>query len=56
MWFWLMVNKDWKKISTREGWLVKLTDLLDTAKEWAKKEMKERFKENWIEISEEELE
>ena len=54
--FGMMQNEKGGKISTREGGLVKLTDLLDKAKEEAKEEMIKRGKENNITFSEEELE
>lgn len=41
--FGMMLNENGGKIATREGGLVKLSDLLDKAKEEAKKELKKRY-------------
>jgi arginyl-tRNA synthetase len=54
--FGLMLGADGKKISTREGGSVKLTDLLDEAKVRAKKELVIRAKEHNVEYSEDFLE
>jgi arginyl-tRNA synthetase len=53
--FGLMLNEKGKKISTSEGGLVKLTDLLDKARDVAKSEMKKRSEELGVTYSEEEL-
>lgn len=53
--FGLMLNEKGKKISTSEGGLVKLTDLLDKARDGAKMEMKKRAEETGIKYSEDEL-
>lgn len=56
MGFGMMLNETGGKISTREGGLVKLGDLLDMAKEESKNEMIKRAKEHNVDLSEEEIE
>lgn len=53
--FGLMLNEKGKKISTSEGGLVKLTDLLDKARDVAKLEMQKRAEETKIVYTEDEL-
>lgn len=54
--FGMMLNEKGEKISTREGGLVKLIDLLNTSKEESKKELVKRSQEVGIAFTEEELE
>lgn len=54
--FGMMLNETGGKISTREGGLVKLIDLLNTAKDESKKELIKRSQEVGIAFTEDELE
>lgn len=54
--FGMMLNEDGGKIATRKGGLVKLSDLLDAAKEKAKEELIKRNGEQKFEMSPEEIE
>lgn len=54
--FGLMLNEDGKKISTREGGLCKLSELLDMARDSARKEIIKRMTETEYKFEESEIE
>lgn len=56
MYFGMILNEEGKKFSTRDGNLIKLTELLDEAKKRAKEELRLRSEKNGWDFSEDELE